>query len=86
MEVPYYKNRILRLPRKLTVTPGFIPFLVHQHLRHVAAIAALVKSAAPLLRLRKSKPLIASCIDIETPNVDRCRSIVMAVEAIEAAG
>jgi PA domain/Bacterial Ig-like domain (group 3)/Subtilase family/Putative Ig domain/Secretion system C-terminal sorting domain/PKD-like domain/HYR domain/Ig-like domain CHU_C associated len=74
----------------LTATPGFIPFFgTSASAPHVAAIAALVKSAAPSLNATQIKAaLIASCIDIETPGVDRDAGagIVMAVEAIQAAG
>jgi hypothetical protein len=71
-------------------TPGFAQFFgTSAAAPHAAAIAALIKSAAPgITPAQMRTALIASAIDIEAPGVDRDTGagIIMALEALRAAG
>lgn len=73
-----------------TTTPGFETFYgTSAAAPNAAAIAALVKSAFPALTPAQIRSaLISSAIDIETPGADRDAGagIIMAYEALEAAG
>ena len=73
-----------------TATPGFQPFYgTSSAAPHAAAIAALLKSAAPALTPAQIRTaLINSAIDIEEPGADRDAGagIIMAYEALVAAG
>ena len=74
----------------MTSAPGFNPFFgTSAAAPHAAAIAALVKSAVPALTPAQIRTaLLSSAIDIEAAGTDRDTGagIVMAFEALQAAG